>query len=406
MLTASQKFQDHLRMSHMRLCRVGLWLPDETGAYVQSGYLGVVSGDLTLDRTRNIRRQARLTVSTLESTLANEFTGSAARDFLESLTAQSAEITIEWGLRFPDLTEEYVQLARLRVEETSVDDIGASVEISSAYDGGTRVADLDLILPYAPYDAGGTKLTCLDAIQDLVNGTYPSTHQPTWHIDPSISTTTYPPDGTVFTGNRWDAVQALAAPLSADVYADENGDWRVVPSTPGTTHVWLANAGESGVLVRQTTQYSRREQYNAVAIRWESPLGGGGLVYLVDADPASPTYYDGPFGKKPRPEETVSTITTEAQAIEYARSILYKYTGRTRSISLDTLHNPLLEAGDVIGVILTDGSGERHVVDSISIPLTGGTMSMETRLLRGGVTYSSSDLIYSDTAYTYAGQGA
>jgi hypothetical protein len=163
------------------------------------------------------------------------------------------------------------------------------------------------------------------------------------------------------------------------------------------------NSGVDGVMVQESTIFSRRDQFNAVAVRWQNAKNVGGLVYIVDADPDSPTYYDGPFGRKPRPEETVDTITTEAQAIEYARSLLEQYKGKTRGIDLGLLHNPLLEPGDVVAVYLTDGSAERHVIDSISLPLAGGTMTLQTRILRGGIAYDQSGVTYNDVRYTYEG---
>jgi hypothetical protein len=402
MLTATPKFHAHLRMSHSVTCRAGLWLPGEDGAYEFQGYLGVAGGELSIDWTRQIRRQVtRLILSTLESTIANRFAGPAARSYVESLTTQSAELTIEWGLRYPD-GDEWVQIARLRVEESVLSGTSGSIDVT-AYDPATRVADFDLVTVYAPYDLEGAKLTYLEAIQDLVDTAYPSAHPPTWHVDPSIDDVSLPPDGTAFTGARWDAIDSLAAAIDAEVYTDANGDWWVTPITRSTAAVWLANAGQDGVLVDDSTRFSRREQYNAVAIRWENPTNGGGLVFLVDADPTSPTYYDGPFGRKPRPEETVATITTEEQAIAYATSVLGRYTGRTKSIDLTTLHNPLLEPGDVIGVRLLNGTAERHIVDSIRLPFGDGTMTIATRVLQSGVTYAEAGVDYADERYTYLG---
>lgn len=402
MLTATEKFKAHLRMSHTRACRVGLWLPDEAGDYQLEGYVGIAGGELSLDWTRQIERQAqRLTLSTLESTIANRFTGEAARDYVESLTTKCAELTVDWGLRYPD-GEEWVQVARLRVEESTLESLSGSIDVT-AYDPSTRVADFDLVTTYAPLDIEGDKLTYVEAIQDLVDTAYPSAHPPTWHVDPEIDDSSYPPDGTAFTGGRGDAITSLAAAIDALVRVDAIGDWWIVPATRASAHVWMIDAGATGVLVSAQTQFSRREQYNAVSVRWENPDGGGGLVFLVDADPTSPTYYDGPFGRKPRPEESVSTITTEEQAIAYARSILGKYTGRTKSITLEALHCPLLEPGDVIAVRLRDGTHERHVIDSIRLPLAGGTMTLATRVLQSGITYAEPDVEYGDGTYTYLG---
>ena len=58
----------------------------------------------------------------------------------------------------------------------------------------------------------------------------------------------------------------------------------------------------------------------------------------------------------------------------------------------------------MLGVFLPDGSAERHVVDAVTLPIGGGTMSLETRVLRGGITYNEPGVIYDDPNYTYSGQ--
>ena len=404
MLTASAKFADTLRASHRPLVRIGIYTPDNLGAYEFVGYAGVESGTFTVDYRRNIRRQASLRVASLDSTLDTAFSGIAARDYLEALTADSAEITLEWGLRYPDLSEEYVTLGRLRVEESTLDAVSAALDITAAYDPGTRVADFQLVTPYAPYDLGGTKLTYLEAIQDLVDVSFPSAAQPTWSVAAGVDSTSKPPDGTVFTGDRWSAINDLAKAINVTVGPDNEGTWVIKPVVESRDVVWTAAHGANGVLVQATSTFSRREQYNAVGVRWELPDGSGGLAYIVDNDPASPTYYDGPFGRKPRPEETLDTVINSGQAIAAATSLLNQYKGKTRGIALTTVHNPLLEPDDCIAVFLPDGSAERHVVDAVTLPIGGGTMSLETRVLRGGITYEQDGVVYDDAAYQYDGQ--
>jgi hypothetical protein len=401
MLDASQQFIDHLSYSHTPLRRVGVWLPDEAGVYALQGYLGIETGNLSLDYRRNIRRQATLKVAEYDSTLSSAY---LTRDYLERLTSESAEITVDWGLRFSDGSEEWVQLARLRVEESTRGANSRALEITAAYDGASRVADFYLVTPYAPYDLDGNKLTYAEAIQDLVNTSYPSYAPPDWTLAPGLDYTSYPPDNTVFSGDRWAAITDLARAIDVSVGVDSVGGWAIDAPRFNTDPAWTVASGEGGVLVTGVTSYSRREQYNAVGIRWDNADGSGGLAYIVDADPDSPTYYDGPFGRKPRPEETLSTVTYVGQAIRAAATLLEQYKGKTRSVSLTSIHNPLLEPNDILEVHFPDGSIERHVIDSISLPLDGGTMSMETRITRiFGIDYNEADVIYESEIYTYDG---
>jgi hypothetical protein len=385
MLTASAKFSEHLTASHRPVVRLGVWTPTGVAsAYEMVGYLGVVAGSLTLDYRRNIRRQTSgLRVASYDSSLDTDFaTRLDTRDFLEALTSSSAEISVEWGLAFPDLTTEWVTLARLRVEESTRTLNAAVLDVAAAYDGGSRVADFPLITPYAPFTGGGTKLTYVAAIKALVEDAYPTTSLPTWTVAGGVDITSLPPDNTVFTGDRWAAVNALAQAINVTVGATSTGGWTIAPATPSTTPVWTVNHGAGGVLVAETTAYSRRKQYNAVAIRWQNPDGTGGLSYIADMDPTSPTYYNGAFGRKPRPEETLATVTTSGQADAAATTILQQCSGRTRAIALTSVHNPLMEPGDVLTLHLPDGSVEDHVIDAITLPLEKGTMNLETRVLR------------------------
>ena len=405
MLTASDKFVEALNVSHRRLVRVGLWSPDQNGDYELQGYVGVVEGSLTINNQSNTRRTATMTVAPLQAEASAGLLGVVtARDFLEQTTAESGEITIEWGIEFPDLTIEYVQIARLRIEEWTVSAAGGAVKITSAMDAGQKVADFNLVTPYAPYDINENLLTYTEAISDLITTSYPSASPPTISIDAAVDQTSFPPENTVFSGSRWQAIQDLAKAIDADVAVGADGGWTIKPERPPAVPVWRISAGENGTLVAEETSFSRREMYNAVPIRWSDPSGtGSGLVYLVDNDPNSPTYYDGPFGRKPRPEETIDTITSEAQAIEAATTLLDKYSGRTRSIKMSAVHMPLLETGDVINVRLPNGDSERHVIDTITLPLgSEGVMSVTTRIVRTAETYESVTL-YNEPALPYEG---
>lgn len=403
MLTATAKFKAHIGASHTPRVRIGIHLPDGDGVYAPSGYLGVVEGQLTIDYGRNIRRQATVTVGSLltllDATYAAEFD---SRDYLESLAGTNARATIEWGLLYPDGGEEWVTLATLRVEEFTSATLTPTVQVSAAYDDGSRVTDLYLVTPFTPW-LDGVKMTYVEAIQYLVEEAFPSGAPPTWLIDPSVDDVSEPPDATVFQGQRWSALLALAQAINVTVGPDADGVWVIAPATDQREPVWTVASGPDGVLVDETTAYSRRDQFNAVAIKWEQPDGTGGTVYVTDDDPASPTYYDGPFGKKPRPVQTISTITSDEQATATARTLLQQYRGNTRSVAFTAVHNPLLEPGDVIGLYLPDGTSERHVIDSLTLPLTGGTMTAQTRILRGGITYDEPDVTYDDSRYTFAG---
>lgn len=383
MIAASPKFRESLKHSHVGLLRVKLYRADEDGWY-QFGTVPVSSGTVSMDSTRNVWREVSLTVADDPNQgflYGRTWSPTELRDLVEDIGIQSSEITIEMGIKYLDGGLEWVQIARLRVEAITRSSQSATLSLT-AYDFGARISDFPLITPYAPLDMDGNRLTYVEAITDLINTAHPSNFPATVMVDGALDDTAIPKEGTVLTGDRWAAINTLAQSIGAIVYNDNLGRFRIEPADEPRTPAWTIAAGGGGTFVDATTEYSRTDQFNAVAVRWEQPNGDGGLVYLVDADPDSPTYYDGFFGRKPRPEEQLDTITSEAAAIKAAESLLAQYKGRTRTVNVTCLYNPLLQPLDVVTIKFPDGQREDHVIESLSLPLEGGTMEIKTRMVR------------------------
>src|SRR5690606_3912663 len=135
--------------------------------------------------------------------------------------------------------------------------------------------------------------------------------------------------------------------------------------------VWDVTHGRDGVLVSMARELSRDGVYNAVGARGEGadtevPI----QAVVVDSDPRSPTYWHGPFGKVPRFYSS-PLITDVAQAASAAASLLRKSLGLPYGVSFGTIVNPALEPFDPIRVTYP-GRVERHIVETLTIPLTAG----------------------------------
>ena len=100
---------------------------------------------------------------------------------------------------------------------------------------------------------------------------------------------------------------------------------------------------------------------------------------VTDDDPASPTYWGGPFGKVARVDNSTAVQTVE-QAELAAAEILNSQLGLSRSLQLTSAPNPALEAGDVVTVVFPDDRTEQHLIDTVTVGLgpTAAT-SLETR---------------------------
>lgn len=365
MLTASDAFADALLASHQAMTRAVLLLPDaDPGTYVDEAELTVVSGSLKIDGTRNIWRSATMTLTAADSIDQSALTSADS----------TARVRVERGIRFPDGTVEWLTIGLFQVQDAKLTLTEAGVQMT-ANDLGSLVEDYALVVPYVPSG------TCVEAIEDLVQQSIVWDTIPSWTVDSAVDSAAVPVAGSVFKGKRWAAVQKLAEAVGAIVRTQPDGSWRLQSALIDTgSPVLTVSTGFGGVLVDATTSKSRREQFNGVPLKWDT-VEQGGMVLVTDDDPASPTYWDGPFGRKPRPEESNDLIVDETQATAAATALLDQYRGRVSSLSFTQVHDPRLEPFDVINVRM-GATTETHVVDAISYPLTGGTMSVETRLVQ------------------------
>lgn len=369
-IVASKKFRDALKFSHTATTRVVLLTPTESNSYVDGGSFSVVSGSLNIDGRRNIRRQGSLVLA--------PDSGFRLSDL--DVVTDASRIRLERGIQFTDGTVEWVAIATLTVQSATRSLQNGGLQVS-AYDTSSCIDDYTLITPYAPIGVDQEFLTTVAAIKDLVDAALWETA--VWHIGPGVDEQVKPQAGTVFTGSRWDAINNLAKSLSAQVYADPTGEWHIERIQ---TDAWVAcevlSTGENGVIIDGTTSQDRRDLSNAVPLRWEGPAGGG-LVFVVDADPVSPTFWNGSWGRKPSSEQRVETVTTQQQAVDAAKALLAQLKGFTATIKFSAVHNPLLEPGDVVEVVVPDYKlHQLHVIDSIDYSLTDGSMNAETRAVQ------------------------
>ena len=370
MIPASDLFKQSLRTSHTALARAQVWQPTPSNTYEYEQTLAISGGNLTIDGRRNIWRQGTLTLAPATGFDLSVF---------DSVT-NKARLVIQRGIRFIDGTEEWVTIATLTVQSSERQLREGTLKVTG-YDPSSCIDDYTLITPYAPIGPDQQPLTTVEAIKDLVD--IALWEQAVWHVGAGVDTAIKPAAGTVFTGSRWDAVNNLAKSLSAEVYVDPVGEWHLEKiQTGGWSPVDTFTTGADGVLVDGTQARDRRDIYNAVPLRWEGPKAGG-LVFVVDADPQSPTYWDGPFGRKPSSEQKVDTVTTEAQAIDAAKALLAQYKGFSATVRFTSLHNPLIEPGDVLEILVPDYKlHQLHVVDAINYQLAAGSMQVETRAVQ------------------------
>jgi hypothetical protein len=333
-----------------------------TAALGVQANLPVSGGSVTVDGTSQVRRGATVTIADPTLWPANP---------LDMLSPLGSELSIEYGIVIPGQGTEWIPLIRGGISKAArtipVDNSGGVT--LSIVDRSARVAEDELL---APMQVGGGSTTVVQAITALVQDAFPAVVV----VDLTGSSAIAPV--LDIDKDRWAAVEKLADSIAAECFFDQVGRLVVRPQpTLADPTVWVVSTGPRGVLVEREDQQSRDLVYNAVVVSGARTDGTPPVtVTVTDSDPASPTYWGGPFGKKPR-RYASPLITTTSQATTTAQALLERVRGMQASVDLRALCNPGLEAGDV-ALVRGASSREVHILDKITVPLDPRTTQQLT----------------------------
>jgi hypothetical protein len=276
----------------------------------------------------------------------------------DPLSPLSSLLSIEYGILLPGGDVEYVPVFYGIVTDAEISRPDGVISIKAA-DLSLRVAENRLDGPMTM----NTSATIVAEITRLIQETIPGVTV----TDLTGSTRACP--ALVVERERWkDGVEKLADALGAEVFADTVGGFAIRPQpTLADAPVWTVTGGDEGVLIEAVERSNRELVHNRV-IADGTPVSADPVRGIVtDTDTNSPTYWGGPFGKRPRFYSS-PLLTTVAQCESTAAAFLARSKGAQASITLSTLVHPGLEAGDVLAVELPDGRQQRHIIDSVTIP--------------------------------------
>jgi len=276
------------------------------------------------------------------------------------------ELRISRGIRYPDHTLELMPLGVYRLDEAYIDDTPDGLLVQLA--GLDRSVHIIAARFEDPYEiASGTNVET--AILTTVQAAMPDVVS----VFPGVTFTT-PTLRAAEGDDRWAFVQEIATACGLSLYFDGLGRLRLAPIAGGAVVATLAE-GTDGVLLHAGRRWNSTGAFNKVIATGENtglatPVRGS----AVDDNPLSPTYYGGPFGKRPRFYQS-QFITTSGQATAAAAAILARELGTTQEIDFGTITDPSLEPGDTVRITrLRAGIDENHVIDGLTIPLTADTM--------------------------------
>lgn len=364
MRTVTQQFLDAITKSHRLSITCDVMLDDE----VIVPNLPLAGGSVTVDAGSDIRYTCSVTVSDIAY---------LPRDPTDPLAPYGNRLRIRRGIRYTN-----GQVERVPVGLFAIDEPGGDMNIGPLTVSGRGLESvLQANTLTDAFSCAGTD-SHVDAITDLVTAV-----MPTQVIDSAAVTGDQPPASKTWDqgADRWAACRELARAVGCEIFFDAEGTLVIRPFPPPpaeATPVWTVSGGTGGVLVAADMKFSLSGVYNGVRAMSDGNALDGAVpvsAQVVDDDPASPTRWGGPIGKR------LKTIKSPLyqdfdQCNAAAVALLPTVLGANRAINLRAVPNPALEAGDCIRVVYGDGYAELHTVQSLTIPLdVAGDFSIATR---------------------------
>jgi len=354
----SARFLATIVESHAPITQVTLYRTD--GVIEDLEHTG---GSVSVDRSSSSRR-------TCSVTLAD--TSVIPRTDSDRLAMYGARLRISRGVAYTDGTTELAPLGVFRVDEVSgdVDDGPVTIQGKSLE---VVISDDKFTTPYRA--AGGGAISAVTALirRSLPDAVVDSSAA----VDATIGARTWDIEG-----DPWQAAVEIAAAIGCEVYAGPDGEFVIapLPDLLTTTPVWTIAAGEGGAYIQASTTVTADGVFNGVLARGESTETATAPVsaLVVDADPGSPTYWDGPYGHRPAFYSS-STLVTTGACTQAATLQLRSARAPNSSADLTSLPNPALAPGDIIRVVYPDDTKELHQVAAFSVPLdVGGAFTVRT----------------------------
>ncbi|WP_333731759.1 DUF5047 domain-containing protein [Streptomyces sp. IBSBF 3010] len=325
--------------------------------------IAFVDGSVSVDRGSDVRRSLSLTVDD-----PAQFPVNATDRF----AVYGQRIYVETGIRYLDGSFERVPVGTFVITSVSGNIHTGPLTITAS--------GLEILLKRALWDSATSTKGYANAAAFLAYQ-IPNVLPGASFVDASTLASTTPLATKTWDANTdtWSAFREVADSVGCELFCDANGTFRLVdipdPTNVAVTPVWDVSTGDYGVMVSANMELSADGVYNRVIVTGENaadnkPAVKGTATITSTLDPL---YYGGPFGKVTKAVSS-SLVTTASQAVAMASALLAKYRAPNRRVTLETIPNAALDAGDRIRVNYGAAAlPEIHVVHSFSIPLGVGS---------------------------------
>lgn len=174
--------------------------------------------------------------------------------------------------------------------------------------------------------------------------------------------------------DRYQFLRDLADSGGKIFFWDDEGFARVEFAPDPGEPVWQVRAGELGVTVELSRQVTRIGVPNAVVA---TGIGRDNVeavrAVAVDANPQSPTFFGGRFGRVPLFLD-IASLTAPEQAATAASRKLRRLIGLTYTLDFQSVVNPALRPYQPVEVTYRNGDRELHVLETLDVPLRAGAV--------------------------------
>lgn len=293
-----------------------------------------------------------------------------------TLDVIGVELRPSRGIRYPDGTVESVPLGVFQLDAQTMQMApGGGIQVRSAPDRWAKVQRAQFETPQPSVRTNTIKAEAYRLVAAAVD----------FNTAALLTDDVTLVGAVVWDRDRAAAATDLATSIGADVFFDVDGDL-IIRDAPhlSQTPVWTVDASASGVMLGGQLSRDRSRTYNVVVATMGAVDGRTPFAPQIaeDTDPASRTFVLGPFGRVPY-FYTSATFRSAGQAMAAALALLNRVKAVNAQFSLDAVCNPALDRGDVITVLTPTGITERHMIDSLTIPLdVGGAQRITTRSSR------------------------
>jgi hypothetical protein len=183
--------------------------------------------------------------------------------------------------------------------------------------------------------------------------------------------------------NPWEHAQDFAESIGMELFFDHDGICvlQVVPDVrPDFPPAARYTTGPTGNVTEIGADMDAEDAPNRYVVTSLGLAGDPVRGVWADRNPASPTHYGGPFGKRTKPVQS-EKVSTTGQAMTMARALGTSQRGGTERTRVTTWPDPRRRIGEAVQVAASEVNFARmDITDRITMPLeVDGDMVLVTR---------------------------